>query len=104
MFGHLLGKFRKSTFFEKMLLCVGISVGFVGFWLINTIYYRDPTLNWNFITAVFLWLLLIFIIILTDSSESIKEELGIIIKEHITETKLLKEEVRLLGKRLVKKR
>jgi len=93
MFGQ---KIRKSTFFEKLLLIVGIGVGIVGFKLLNVVYGANPVLNWHALIAIFLWLVLIFLIILTDSSESIKEELAIIIKEHIEETKLLKEEIKLL--------
>jgi len=43
------------------------------------------------LSTVFLWLLLILIVILTDSNESIKEELSVIMKEHIKETKLLQQ-------------
>jgi hypothetical protein len=93
MFGQ---KIRKSTFFEKLLLLVGVIVGIVGFKLLNAAYMDNPGLTWLALIALFLWLILIFHIILTDSSESIKEELAIIIKEHVTETKLLREEVKLL--------
>ncbi len=93
MFGQ---KIRSSTFFEKLLLLVGVVVGIIGFKLLNAAYAQNPGLSWQALIALFLWLLLIFLIILTDSSESIKEELAIIIKEHVTETKLLREEVKLL--------
>jgi len=89
--------FRKPTLFEKLLLIVGISVGFVGFWLINSTYKNESGMSWDFISAVFLWLLLIFVIILTDSNESIKEDLSIIIKKHIEETKLLKKEIKIMN-------
>ena len=94
----LYDRYQKTTFFEKLLLIVGITVGVLGFWLINTVFLKDPVLSWSFVIAVFLWLLLIFVIILTDSNENIKEELGVIIKEGVIETKLLKEEVMLLHK------
>ncbi|MBL7055727.1 hypothetical protein ISS07_02320 [Candidatus Woesearchaeota archaeon] len=87
---------RKPTLFEKLLLVVGIAVGLVGFWLIKATQNQQTGLTWEFLTAIFLWLLLIFVIILTDSNESIKEELSIIIKEHIEETRLLKEEIKLM--------
>jgi uncharacterized membrane protein YcjF (UPF0283 family) len=93
MFGQ---KIRSSTFFEKLLLLVGIVVGFIGFKLLNAAYAQSPGLSWQALIALFLWLVLIFLIILTDSSEGIKEELAIIIKEHVEETKLLREEVKLL--------
>ena len=93
MFKSVYKKFQESTLFEKLLLFVGFFIGLAGFWLINKIYLTEPNVNWQFITSIFLWLLLIFIVILTDSNESIKEELATIIREHIQETKLLKQEV-----------
>lgn len=104
MFRAVYRKFEQATLFEKMLLLVGITIGIVGFWLINRIYADDPIINWPFVTSVFLWLLLIFVVILTDSNESIKEELGTIIKEHIEETRLLKKEVVLLRNVMNKKK
>lgn len=104
MFKFVYGRFQKATFFEKLLLVVGITVSIIGFWLINSMYNKEPVLSWPFITSIFLWLLLILVIILTDSNESIKEELGVIIKEHIEETKLLKEEVKLLSAKFGKKK
>ena len=98
MFRSIYKKFAQSNLFQKLLLFVGIAIGVIGFWLINKIYINEPVVGWSFITAVFLWLLLIFVVILTDSSESIKEELSAIIKEHINETRLLKEEVVLVRK------
>lgn len=98
MFNLVYKRFKASSVFEKLLLVVGISIGIIGFWLINSVYYNQPGLTWEVLTAIFLWLLLILIVILTDSNESIKEELSVIIKEHIEETKLLKEEIKLLNK------
>jgi len=102
MFDLVYKRFKASNVFEKLLLIVGISVGVVGFWLINSVYYKQPGLTWEVLTAIFLWLLLILIVILTDSNESIKEELSVIIKEHIEETKLLREEIKLISKGLSK--
>ncbi|MBI5881380.1 hypothetical protein HZB90_04580 [archaeon] len=48
-------------------------------------------MSWALLQAAFLWLLLLFMIILTDSNESIKEELKEVIQKHIEETKVLKE-------------
>ena len=94
---------RTSTLFEKLLLIVGIAIGIIGFWMINTLYKEESMLSWEFLMVTFLWLLLIFIVILTASNESIKEELSIIIKEHIEETRLIKEEIKLLNISLGKK-
>jgi|TARA_Y100000310_G_scaffold105294_1_gene103719 hypothetical protein len=86
------------------LLIVGILIGVVGFLLINNTFLNNPVINWSFVTSIFLWLLLIFVVILTDSNESIKEELGTIIKEHIGETRLLKKEITLLREVMSKKK
>ena len=102
MFNLVYQKFKKSTFFEKLLLVVGLSVGIMGFWLINSVYLKEPTLSWSFVMSIFLWFILIFIVILTDSNESIKEELSAIMKEHIEETKLMKEEIKLLREGMVR--
>ena len=87
---------RKSSLFEKLLLIVGIAIGIVGFWLINSVYSQNPVVSWQLVTAILLWLLLVFMVVLTASNEGIKEELSIIIKEHIEETRLIKEETKLL--------
>jgi len=79
-------------------------IGVVGFLLINNTFLNNPVINWSFVTSIFLWLLLIFVVILTDSNESIKEELGTIIKEHIGETRLLKKEITLLREVMSKKK
>ena len=102
MFDLVYKRFKASSVFEKLLLVVGMAVGIIGFWLINSVYYNQPGLTWEVLTAIFLWLLLILIVILTDSNESIKEELSVIIKEHIEETKLLREEIKLINKGLTK--
>src|SRR3989338_1888185 len=96
MFKLIYKRFQSSTFFERLLLIIGIAIGVVGFWMINRIYYQNPILSWNFLMTTFLWFLLIFVVILTDSNESVKEELGFIIREHIKETKLLREEVQIM--------
>ena len=104
MFEYVFKKFSEATLFEKLLLVVGIFISIAGFWLINKTYSTEPGINWAFITSVFLWLILIFVVILTDSNESVKEELGTIIKEHIEETKLLKKEVILLRELMNKRK
>ena len=104
MFEYVFKKFSEATLFEKLLLVVGIFISIAGFWLINKTYSTEPGINWAFITSVFLWLILIFVVILTDSNESVKEELGTIIKEHIEETKLLKKEVIILRELMNKRR
>lgn len=82
---------QRLNFFEKMLLIVGLGVTITGFYYINKIYTGEGHLSWALLQAAFLWLLLLFMIILTDSNESIKEELKEVINKHVEETKILKE-------------
>jgi uncharacterized membrane protein len=81
----------RLNFFEKMLLLVGVAVTIVGFYYINKMYTGEGQLSWALLQAAFLWLLLLFMIILTDSNESIKEELKEVIQQHVQETRVLKE-------------
>jgi hypothetical protein len=82
---------RKLNFFELVLLLVGIGVGIVGFLIINNLYQDDPTITWDLYQTVFLWLLLIVMLILAATMEDVKEELAIVIREHIEETKILRD-------------
>lgn len=65
---------RKANFFEKLLLIVGLAVGVIGFYLIDKIYRAEGYLNWFMIVAIFSWLTLIFLIIISDTNEDLKEE------------------------------
>lgn len=87
---------RKSNLFERVLLVVGLSVMGLGFHFINSVYQRNNPELWGMVTSVFLWLLLIIMVVLLATEEDVKEELGMIMRLHIEETKLLKEEVRYL--------
>lgn len=89
-------KYRKSNFFERVLLVVGLVVIIVGFIFINKVFMSDANLGWDMLQAIFLWLMLIVLIVLLATEEDVKEELAIIIKEHIEETKIMKEETKLL--------
>lgn len=111
MFKFFLDKFRKTTFFEKLLLLVGLAISVLGFYWINNMYMQEPRVTWPLLQAAFAYLLLIFIVILTDSNESIKEELKIVIKEQAQEIRYLRnitneqlEEIKLLRKDLTVKR
>lgn len=111
MFKYVMDKFRRTTFFEKLLLLVGLAISVLGFYLINNMYLKESTVSWALIQAAFLYLLLIFIVILTDSNESIKEELKTVIREQADEIKYLRnimseqlEEIRLMRRGLVKKK
>lgn len=110
MFRFVWQRFKNTTFFEKMLLIVGIAISIAGFYMINNMYIMDSKVSWALIQAAFLYLLLIFTVILTDSSESVKEELKVVIKEQAQEIRLLRkiteeqlEEIRLLRRDINKK-
>ncbi len=103
---------RKNTFFEKALLIVGLVVVFLGFFLINHIYLISGNmLNYEMLTVIFLWIILLFIVVLTATSENQKEEGQIIIKELHEETKLMRQlvkdnllEIKLLRQDLLEKK
>ncbi len=81
---------RKTTLFEKLLLMVGIAILIVGFYFINKLFLVDQEITWGLITTTFLWLITLLLIIGTSSSQDVKEELSLIIKENVEEVKLLK--------------
>jgi hypothetical protein len=91
--------YRKSNFFERVLLIVGLLVIIVGFYFIYQVFQSSPgyaSLGWESLQTIFLWLMLVVLIVLLATEEDVKEELAIIIKEHIEETKIMKEETKLL--------
>lgn len=107
----MLRPHRKLNFFEIILLFVGLGVGIVGFMIINTVYHANPVLSWDLFKTVFLWLLLIVVLILAATMEDVKEELAIIIREQVRETRLLRqlnksqlEELRLLRAEMTDKK
>jgi len=111
MFRFVWDKFKKTTMFEKMLLVVGLAISVLGFYWINNMYMREPKVTWPLLQAAFSYLLLIFMVILTDSNESIKEELKIVIKEQAQEIRYLRnianeqlDEIRLLRRDLTMKK
>lgn len=95
---------RKLTFFEIGLSLVGIAVMFFGFYSLHKQYVIDGYLSWNMLQGTFLWLILLVLLILAAILENIKEELAVMIKEHIIETKLLRQETILLKDCIKRKR
>ncbi len=84
---------RKINTFEKILLPVGIAVTLFGFILLvqtEDLASASPT-GWVRLTAIFCWLMLIFVMILAATNVDLKEELAQLAKEHTLEIKLLKE-------------
>lgn len=111
LFKYIWDKFKKTSFFEKLLLFVGLAISIAGFYLINNVYLKEQMVTWSLLQAAFLYLMLIFLVILTDSNESIKEELKIVIKEQVQEIRYLRnitneqlEEIKLLRRDMNKKK
>ncbi len=82
---------RKINVFEKILLPVGIGLTFLGFYLILLAEQTGSVIGWMRLSTVFVWMLLLFVVIVSATTEDMKEELALIQKEHVTEIKLLKE-------------
>jgi cytochrome c oxidase subunit IV len=87
---------RKINLFEIVLLLVGLAVIFVGAFAIRKQFMLDGYLTWGLLQGIFLWLILLVLLIIAAIMENVKEELCIIICEHIEETKLLRDEARTL--------
>lgn len=102
-------KLRKSTFFEKFLMFLCFGAGATGYFFINKIFIATGRiLSWDMVIAVFLWLILLFIIINASIAEDQKEELAEILHEQIIQAKFLQdiskeqnEEIKLLRKDIV---
>jgi hypothetical protein len=82
---------RKINVFEKMLLPVGVGLTFFGFYLILLAEKVNTDTSWLRLVTVFVWMMLLFVVIMTAATEDMKEELGAIQREHVTEIKLLRE-------------
>ena len=68
-------------------------------------------LAWFRLSTVFTWMMLLFLIIVTATTEDMKEELALIQKEHVTEIKIMREivhdqlqEITLLNKQFGRKK
>ena len=95
---------RKLNFFEIAVFFAGLATIIVGSLLLFRQYRLDGHVSTALLQSTFLWLLLIIAIILASLLENVKEELAIIIKEHIAETKLLRQETILLRECIKRKR
>ena len=89
-----MAAFRKPNLFEKVLLGIGVAMIVIGYTLIHKLALRDGFYSWNVVNALFLWLILIVLIILTAVNENTKEELKIVIKNQLDEMKLLRQDMR----------
>ena len=86
---------RKISFFEKILLLVGIFAAIIGFYLIDSVYSGSGRiLDFDMLQSVFLWILLLFIIVITALSEHQKLETAQISNELHKETMLMREMIK----------
>jgi len=91
---------RKTTFFEKTLLVVGILIILLGYGLIQkTSAMEGAVLTWDVVSNIFLWLLVVLVVVLLAVAENVKEELKDVIDNQTKEMKLVKEEIRLLRRK-----
>ena len=96
--------YRRLNLFEIGLFFAGLAVMLVGFFLLRKQYLTDGYFSWGLLQGIFLWLILIVIVIIAAILENVKEELAVVIKEHIAETKLLRQETTLLKECIKRKR
>lgn len=94
--GIIGGKSRKSNFFEKIILIVGLGIILLGLHFINSIYSKGLTDLWGLVESVFLWLILIVMVVQLATEEDVKEELSMIMHHQIDEMKLIKEEIQIM--------
>lgn len=85
---------RMPNLFEKILLVIGILVVMIGYGMIYRVFQADPTLSWSSLTVIFLWLVLICLVIMISVMENMKEELKAVVENQLSETKLMREELR----------
>ncbi len=86
---------RNPNVFEKILLIIGVLIVIIGYSFIHRVYVLDGyALTWQLLQTMFLWLLLAVMLIMLAVNENVKEELRIIIEEHLQEIKLMREEIK----------
>ena len=91
---------RKTTFFEKVLLVVGILIVVLGYALIQKMAsFEGAVLSWNVVSNVFLWLFVVLMVVMLAVQENVKEELKEVITNQTEEMKLLKQEIRFIRRR-----
>lgn len=87
----IVKKVRPTTSFEIILFIVGVAVGILGFSMVNQVFVQEGGMTWRVLTDAFLWLILLVLLILAATTEDVKEELAVIIKELVRETRVLRD-------------
>jgi hypothetical protein len=83
---------RRVTFFEKVLLFIGVTLALLGFYLINSIYQAGGRLiSFEMLGVVFAWIILLFLVVIAAITENQREESRLIDAELHTETRLMRE-------------
>jgi len=91
---------RKTTFFEKALLVVGIIIVVLGYALIQKMSALEgAVLTWNVVSNIFLWLLVVLVVVLLAVNENVKEELKEVISNQTEEIKVVRQELRMLRRK-----
>ena len=86
---------RKPNVFEKILLLVGVLIVIIGYSFVHRMYLlTGQVLTWDLLQVMFLWLLLSVMLIMLAVTENVKEELRVLIEQHLEEIKLLRLEVK----------
>ena len=85
-------RFKSISFFEKLLVTVGLGVAIFGFYLIRqAANVSTGGLSWLMVLAIFSWMTVLVLFIVSGLNADVKDELGAVIREQIEETRLLKE-------------
>ena len=83
---------RSLTIFEKLILVVGLFVVVSGiFFMQKLLELSSGQFTTDVLVGAVLWLILIFVLILSAIAENGREELGTIISENSQEIKLLRD-------------
>jgi len=82
---------KRFSMIEKAFIALAIAVTVLGFFYINHLFTGEGKLSWALLQAAFLWFILFFLLILTETNNQIKKELKEVVKQHIKETKVLQE-------------
>lgn len=86
---------RNPNVFEKILLLVGVLMVIIGYSFIHRMYIlTGQLLTWDLLQTMFLWLLLAVMLIMLAVNENVKEELKILIEQHLEEIKLLRQDIK----------
>jgi hypothetical protein len=91
MFMSLKHVFQRLTILEKTLVAIAVVATIAGFFYINKLYTGEGRLSWALLQGAFLWMILLFLMILTETNNKIKEELKEVVKQHIKETQVLQD-------------